>query len=110
MNDSIDVVLDVAADVLRDYLAPDGRTRLERLARWVCSQLGGAPYAVERAGGVAFVQLPHMGRAWRVGERVGLTSRDSSTIEWPRGGMSVQRAREVAVALLRLCELHEDDD
>lgn len=43
-DDSLDDVLDVAAEVLRENADDPGNTRIERLARWVVANLGGEPY------------------------------------------------------------------
>lgn len=61
--DTLDDVLDIAAEVLRDYGGEPGDTRIERLARYVASNLGGEPHT----GRLTSYQNPAVDRAVAVG-------------------------------------------
>lgn len=99
--DKLDALLDAVAEVL-DENAPDpGRTRVERMARWLALNVGGAPYApAYTSGAISKFQLADGFEVWRVGEHV--------VVEHDDHGLNItSQARAIAVAILRAVELAE---
>lgn len=47
--DTLDDVLDLAAEIIREYGGDPQGTRIERLAHWVATNLGGPPYTLKQA-------------------------------------------------------------
>jgi hypothetical protein len=47
--DTLDAVLEIAAEVMQECAPDPGNTRLERLSRYIVTQLGGAPYTTDEA-------------------------------------------------------------
>lgn len=98
--DSLDGVLDVAGDVLRDYGPDPGRTRIERMARFIALNLGGAPYSSTRVGTVERCRLDHGVTIIRSGEKFALEQGGMTLVV----GHAAFEARALAVALLRCAE------
>lgn len=105
--DTLDDVLRVAAEVVAENAPDPGRTRLERLARWVAEHLGGHP-SVAVAGSVTrftigdvytktqFVDI------WRVGTRLCISTGGKDVVSLTR-----EQALEIVVALLRAVDSTE---
>jgi hypothetical protein len=103
--DTLDGVLDVAAEVLAEYGGERSDSRIERMARWIAANVGGEPYQMtETSGAMAKAVMPRCA-IWRVGEQFGFEAKDTEIIlhmaETPA------EARAVAVAILRAVDLAE---
>jgi len=100
--DNLDTVLDLAGSVLIENAPDPGNTRLERLARFIVSNLGGEP-SCTKSGQVEnyWIGPPTLNsqiKVLRVGEVFGLGSTDEFI------KLNTNDAREVIVALLRILE------
>lgn len=113
--DRLDAVLDIAAEVLIDHGSCEGMTRIERLARYITTHLGGEPYAAEIAGTIAKFMTTTTWCStqaesaaaerilvWRIGSLIALESPEGNHTR-----LDIDQARSVAVMLLRASELAE---
>lgn len=107
--DTLDSILEVAVDVLRDYADGDdaSHTRIVRLASYVTAHLGGPPYSVERVGVIARAKTMNGRAVWRCGDKLGFGDVEKS--EYPANGIPIHIAEDYAVAVLRVMEPAPDD-
>lgn len=109
-TDTLDDVLDVAGEVLREYgdEALTSQTRLCRLARYVVARLGGPPYAPQVVGGLGRATLRDGHAIWRTGDRVMFGTEEHA--QWPVGGISAQAVEEFLTGIVRIVELAPTDN
>lgn len=104
--DTIDAILTVAGEVLADYGADPGATRIERMARWIALNFGYHDVGVEteHVGLLTHYALDHAS-VWRVGSAVGMTTEVSTRAQRlnPKP-LSLDEARAVSAALVRAVE------
>lgn len=102
-EDSLDDVLGVAVEVLTEYGPHHGRSRIERLARWLVMNLGDEPYGYVRAGSIEQFTIDPDLVVSRVGSLVGVTS-SKRTGAMPEYGTDARRAMALAIAAIRASE------
>jgi hypothetical protein len=108
--DKVDVILDVATEVLRDYGSVVGDTRIERMAKWIVYSLGNDPCS-SQAGMISRWNVCAEGRptltqfvdVYRVGEHVGISCGGIR----PLVKLDPERARMLGTALFRAAEKAE---
>ena len=103
-EDTLDDVLDVAVEVLQDYVHFHGSSRIERMARWLVMNLGSEPYGYIRAGAVEQYTVDPDLVVSRMGSKIGITS-NKRCIAIPEEGTDARRAMATAIACIRAAEL-----
>lgn len=105
--DRLDAVLEIATEVVGECAPDPGQTRLERMARWLCYNLGGEPYCpAEKAGSITRFHCGNYS-VWVCGDKIGLGHGGDTDSVRP---VERQETFAIAVALLRSLEMVGDEE